>query len=385
MTATITTIVETVDLAQLVNLDRRLADLAKVAKKLDLPAPTYRIVDRKTEETNSGVVELVTVEVVDVDLSLGDYRVLCSIDHTANVVTALAGAPEGIVAEYVDSQPSCDFCGKNLRRNKTFVVEDSNGDRKRVGGSCVKNYLGRHGNLSDALLAQFADLSSSLFDEDSEGGYGGRTMFTVSEIVTQAVAVIRTYGYAKGGGTRDCVLMVLGGHLPSEMSRTEKESLRVTADDIATAEAAIEFVKNSEDTSNFGLTMRQVANIELDATKHAGVACYFSEAYRRHIESTMTQQLTQDVERQACPVGRTTVTGTVVSVKFVEDRYSYDYNEVKKLVVLDDRGFKVHLTEPRSVCVEVGDRLQFSVDIQPSDDPHFGFGKRPTKATTEIK
>lgn len=382
MTATISTVVETIEVSQLVALDTRLAQLSKIAKKLNLPTPSYRIIDRKIEVTNESVVEMATVEVVDVDLRLGDYRVLVSIDHQYGVVTSLPNTPEGTVAQYVDVESHCDFCGKNIRRNKTFVVENSNGDRKQVGGSCLKNYLGLHGNLSDSLLAQYVDFSSNLFDEDSEGG--SRAWFTVNEIVTQAVAVIRTYGYVKGGETRDFVLLALKGHLPSEMSRTEKESLRVTAADIAFAESAIEFVKTSEDTSDFAITMRQVASIEQDASKFAGVACFFPEAYRRHLESLKTKELVEEIEREVCPKGRTTVRGTVVSVKFQEDHYSHNYREVKKLVIVDDRGFKFYVTEPSNVFLDVDDRVQMSVDLTPSDDPYFGFGKRPTKATTKL-
>ena len=391
MTAAITTtIVETVPASTLADLDDRLAQLSKVAKKLDLPAPAYRIVDRKIEEqTKDGrtqIVEMVTVEVTDVDLRLGSYRVLCSIDHQANVVTALPNAPEGIVVEYVDSQPTCDFCGKAIRRNKTFVVEDAEGDRKRVGGSCVKNYLG-HGDLSDALLARFADGASSLFDDLDEGyGLGGARFATVREIVAASIAAIRTYGYAKAGGTKDVTLAILTNSLPKDLSRDERDRLRVTSDDLAQALVVVDWASTIDPSGNFEHTMRQVAKIEGNAVRHAGVACYLAEAYRRHIESTMTKEIVEDKPRETCPIGRQTIVGTVVSVKYVEDLYSQCYREVKKIVLLDDRGFKVYLTEPRSVCVETGDRLQVSVDCTPSpDDLHFGFGKRPTKATTVIE
>ena len=55
--------------------------------------------------------------------------------------------------------------------------------------------------------------------------------------------------------------------------------------------------------------------------------------------------------------------------------------DVKKIVVLDDRGFKVYGSCPSSVDAERGDRLSFMAKIEASnDDSQFGFFKRPTKA-----
>jgi hypothetical protein len=78
------------------------------------------------------------------------------------------------------------------------------------------------------------------------------------------------------------------------------------------------------------------------------------------------------------PTGRYVVTGTVVSRKWKDDPYG------GRLVwtVKDDRGFRVWGTVPRSLDVEVGDRVEFTAAVTPSDDDEtFGFTKRPTKAS----
>lgn len=79
------------------------------------------------------------------------------------------------------------------------------------------------------------------------------------------------------------------------------------------------------------------------------------------------------------PTGRQCVSGSVASVRTV---YS-DYGSTVKALIIDDRGFKVWTTVPRSIATDVakGDRVSLTVTLKVSDkDPLFGYGSRPTKA-----
>lgn len=81
--------------------------------------------------------------------------------------------------------------------------------------------------------------------------------------------------------------------------------------------------------------------------------------------------------------GKQLIAGTILSTKEVE---GYAYNQmVLKMLVRDDRGFKVWGSVPASIYAdaEKGTRIQFNASVQASnDDPKFGFFKRPTKAVT---
>jgi hypothetical protein len=86
--------------------------------------------------------------------------------------------------------------------------------------------------------------------------------------------------------------------------------------------------------------------------------------------------------------GRIEITGEIISSKV---QYS-DYGRTSKMLVLDDRGFKVWGTVPKDVPGECNDqdewlatrgtRVTFTATISRSDnDSTFGFFKRPTKAS----
>lgn len=78
--------------------------------------------------------------------------------------------------------------------------------------------------------------------------------------------------------------------------------------------------------------------------------------------------------------GRITVTGVVLSTK-LQDGY-LPGQEVLKMLVKDDRGFKVWGSVPSSIWgVQKGNRVTFAAAVTKSDnDETFGFFKRPTKA-----
>lgn len=75
--------------------------------------------------------------------------------------------------------------------------------------------------------------------------------------------------------------------------------------------------------------------------------------------------------------GKQQITGEVLSLKWQDS----DFGSTLKMLVKDERGFKVWGTVPRSIDPERGDRVVFSATITKSDrDESFGFFKRPTKA-----
>lgn len=82
----------------------------------------------------------------------------------------------------------------------------------------------------------------------------------------------------------------------------------------------------------------------------------------------------------AAPVvtGRVVITGEILSVKWREN----DFGGSLKMTVRDDRGFKVWGSVPASIdTVEKGQRVEFTATVEASsDDPTFGFVKRPSKA-----
>ena len=82
----------------------------------------------------------------------------------------------------------------------------------------------------------------------------------------------------------------------------------------------------------------------------------------------------------APPLANALSGGTILGFKEVENDYGVT---VKMIVRLEPTNAKVYLTLPSSLCdAERGSRIQFTATFERSkDDPFFGFGSRPSKAS----
>ena len=98
-------------------------------------------------------------------------------------------------------------------------------------------------------------------------------------------------------------------------------------------------------------------------------------------EQREAQRAERDAAHEAgedAPEGRVVITGTVLAFKVQESMYG----DVLKMLVQDDRGFRVWGSVPMSLeDAERESRITFTATVTASDkDAKFGFFKRPTKA-----
>lgn len=87
-----------------------------------------------------------------------------------------------------------------------------------------------------------------------------------------------------------------------------------------------------------------------------------------------------NIPQSPCPTGLMVITGTILSTKWQSSPY-YGHSGTLKMVVMDDRGFKVYGTVPASLDngEELkGQRVTLTATVTPShNDENFGFYSRP--------
>jgi hypothetical protein len=158
-------------------------------------------------------------EVIDYKISYehigvsGGWKVIASIERSdGGIVNVINGFIEkvGNLATY--DLNTCDHCGINRYRKKVVVLENEAGEKKVVGSTCIKDYLGIDPtgllfsiSLQDALNSFFSDYNYSGggdFDEEDYmfggGGYNHSNR-QVQGCVEKIVAVLREdgWGYIK--------------------------------------------------------------------------------------------------------------------------------------------------------------------------------------------
>lgn len=103
-----------------------------------------------------------------------------------------------------------------------------------------------------------------------------------------------------------------------------------------------------------------------------------TKATQEEIDSFKDEPKESEEEQESVevPEGRQSIRGKVVSLKVK----SSAYGDQLKMLVVDDRGFKVFGSVPDSLWeVNMSDMVEFVARIEPKEDS-FGFFKRPTKA-----
>lgn len=129
-------------------------------------------------------------------------------------------------------------------------------------------------------------------------------------------------------------------------------------------------------------TMYDVGHFGVNASKTESLWSRPSEIAEK-AEDMIAQQEREKAEKAAnatpAPEGRHQVTGKIVSTRVENTPYGLS----EKMLVEDDRGFRVWTTAPRSLDrTDRGTRVQFMVQLMPkAGDPLFAIGKRPTKAS----
>lgn len=355
--------------------------LSKRSKRLGVPAPVVEVVRRwvGTQHDEQGrerrVPMLAYVVHGEAPRLPGGWQVVASVEHhaTGNVVSVSPHFRDTAPSDLLHAPATCDHCGHNRARKVTVVVRDEAGTQYRVGKSCLRDFTGHD---LPAVWETFADDLN-----EWEGGFASRLVPSACEVVALGFAAIRRFGWASANNehgytpTAERVRRALSPS-PTDVS----EVAYATEDDYVRAGVAMEWVATTTDTEGYLANLRSAVLAEA-TDKHLPLIVSLARAYDRHLEAE-ARKVEREREREAevrvpCLTGRITVIGKVVSTDAKENDFGVRY----VMTVRDDRGFVVWGTQPSSITVSVGDRVEFTATVERSDrDECFGFYSRPSKA-----
>ena len=108
-----------------------------------------------------------TFELVETLNFKGGWELKGIIGHLEGFIIPID--PENDLPEEFDvKDTTCDHCGTKRNRNKSFLIQNEEGEWKRVGGACVKKFLGVNPESFFKLVQAFRDFREyeSPYDED---------------------------------------------------------------------------------------------------------------------------------------------------------------------------------------------------------------------------
>ena len=160
----------------------------------------------------------------------------------------------------------CDACGRSIRRQKTYLVEDSEGKMLQVGSGCIKKYFGVQPEGIWALTFDPVEKA-----EDSVRWYSGSISALGSAVPTEEVMA---YALAISNGGEDFVskgaAYNYGGLSTSErvqdaMNSDDSGEIQVAAKayiDNGEAKRLIEELQKSDTSSDYGKNMAVISTGE---------------------------------------------------------------------------------------------------------------------------
>lgn len=248
----------------------------------------------------------------------------------------------------------------------------------------------------DAVRAQYGDDDTAVFGFDcGKCGGSGRIAY---------------YGHVEGGRCFECGGN--GGHYTKTVGQLVAAAKRrdTAAANKARKAAAEKAALDAWKADNADLLARADAvkcdwyqnwRYAPDAAQVENLASAVAEREARNAREAARKAAAQPV-----PTGKTTITGTVVSWKEATNSFSYYAETILKVVVEDQRGFRVFGTCPKALADAAfdafyadrdrsldgpdvwknealkGAMVTFTATVEQSkDDPAFGFFKRATKAS----
>lgn len=318
----------------LADLKAKLARLAKRAVKLGAEVPTLVVHPAVEERLDNGTVKVtypVTVTGPAPSFEGWSLAAVIEMDHAEpdapNVVHVLNG---------VETDPTwrtlaerCDHCGvNNRRRNKLVVVDHTDGTRKVIGTTCLRDFLGHKAPADVARWAEYvADLDVADYEDEGFCGGYAETRYDAPEYLAWVARSCRESGWrprsAAGYGTPTAddalsLLQLANGH--RRPSRGEEVPEALTADEIALGAAAAKWAAEVEPTNDYYANLNAVALKTSLRVKDLGLAASAVSAYMKATEREIERAEAAKATAESAFVGtvkeRLEITGQVANVRF---------------------------------------------------------------------
>ena len=320
-------------------------------------------VDRKWT-TVTGLYNFTKISVVGEFNALEGWTFLAAIEHAEphNIVNGI----EGSAKLYRDSAPKCDHCNTNRRRKYTFIVTHDDGTTRQIGKTCLVAYFGKA--TAAALVAARGWLVSlQEFCEDEKLPLGS-PVFTAKGYVAAAMYCVATKGFVKSGAydevsTWEEAIGVYNEY-PEGLGKHDSK-----------AAEAIAWALSQSGETNYMSNLQAALSHDTVDQRQLGLVASLASVYNNHLDKQASKAAVSAVEPADVIEGKITIEGTIISVKVKET----DWGSSLKMIVLDERGFKVWGSVPRALeTPETGDHVKLIATVRRSDtDPTFGFYSRP--------
>jgi hypothetical protein len=275
---------------------------------------------------------------------------------------------------YSPDDLKCDACGRAMKRQKTYLVEDSEGKMLQVGSSCIKNYFGVQPEGLWALT--FDPIEREQNSDRWEHGAGAtQNAAPTADVMAYALAVSEggekfvsassasTYGGTSTADTVKSLLTSTDGKWVAEMQEKAKKYT-----DSGEVKRLLDKLKKSSTNTDYGRNMAVVASGEHTNWRHMAILVSgLSEIAREKREAA---KAAADAEWGTPATGfagdiKSSMAGRKLKVREVyhtteSDPYSWKGQEIEKTRInfRDENNHEIVWWASKHIAVEKGEEIE---------------------------
>lgn len=293
------------------------------------------------DDVHSESFESLSLDVVDVQVTIDDSCLVVSGDWTLQTTIAIKDGVKTVFGQMVEDQTmTCQHCGSKRTRSLCFDVRAADGRQLRVGSTCVKDFLGNDTAQKWLLNHEIYDvmqkyISMNESEIDDECRRCGVRSISAERALAAAFDIISTNGYNEE--TKIGILNTAFSY--ADVSEVAKNHAR----------AFVAKTLAGSPQSSFEATVKNIVQSGYCTMK---LINWLSGAMASYIR-TVKQQATANASNHVGNVGdKITTTVTVINQKKFESRYGDRY-----LNSFADENGNVLVTWTNKFIGQVGEKI----------------------------
>ena len=379
--------------------------LCKRAARLHMPAPVltemglatesrrnpcYDRALARQEDTSGAYAEVyATIDVIVHHITVtgyapclpGGWHFIATIEHVedgggySNIVRSIPEqTSEGELADYRTSAPTCDHCQLARRRNDTYIVRNSDGVTRRVGKSCLRDFLGH--TSPETLVAQFealADMQAMVHASEAygEGESAGRvTVLNTQVYLAYVSAAMRTAGWVSKSAARESYDQKIATATVAERaidearrSPSRQDRLHTSDGDYDRADRALAWIHElviTVATSDYLYNLSVACRAEYCSYRHTGIVASLIAAYERETGRQLERQASAAASKHQGIVGKPlALRVTVLSMRDYTGAYGVTF-----IYKLRDTAGNVYTWFASSECMKQGRQYTLTATVK---------------------
>lgn len=339
-------------------LQAKILKINRKAVKLHCSPIVLTVLGTKKVETKDdllGVVYTRTLyecEVSGESPRINGWKLIATLAHQPNGEMIVREVPgETCPVKYRTADIHCDHCNFIRKRSLLCVLENTEGEHKQVGRSCVADFLGSQDPKHILAYSELLFDSVEMMEESSRCG-GGQFGIPIGKYVAVVASLVRQEGFIPK--SQATLSRAATSVLAWTACLDKKPDLKILPEDVERAEAAVDWAASITDASNNYLHSLSVACRQGFVTySNSGYVASVISAHMRFLGDEIKSKKPVRISQHVGEVGKRQdfANLTVVRISGYDTQFGY-----KTVVVMNDESGNVIVwkTTGNSDWAEVG-------------------------------